>query len=154
MVIGPDGDVSAVRLRRLARALRWDGLRLLGPIYGPEKFDYLCAADCYISLSYRENYNFTAAEAMACGLPVILSRGNDLGWEFSELGCGWQLKSESNEERSAVVREFMTVSGEALREMGERAQNWVSKELAYTTFSKKLLNFIEEIACREGRRKA
>ena len=146
LVVGPDWDVTRLLLEAEARRLRWDGLRVVGPVFGAGKFDYLGAADGYISLSHRENFNYTLAEAMGAGLPPILSAGNDLGWEFSEAGFSWQLRSYAPEEAAAAVREFLAVPDTELSRRGAAAREWVQLNLGSARFAGELQRVIRRVA--------
>lgn len=144
LVVGPDADVTSQQLIRKARRLKWDGLRVIGPCFGTEKFNYLGAADAYISLSHRENFNFTAAEAMMSGLPVILSEGNDLGWEFVGQGFSWQLHTQDANEARAALRSFLQTSPSTMADMGRAAAKWAAANLSTTQFKQKLTTVVED----------
>ncbi|MEM7791065.1 MAG: glycosyltransferase, partial [Verrucomicrobiota bacterium] len=79
IIVGNEFGVSLEDCRSQAADLGLeDRVHVIGPVYGETKAHYFAAADAYISLSRRENFNFAAAESMAAGLPLILSPGNDL----------------------------------------------------------------------------
>lgn len=130
LVIGPDDDISRARMEAEALSLRWNGIRVIGPVFGQEKFEYLGIADAYISLSHRENFNYSLAEAMAAGLPPILSSGNDLGWDFVSEKFSWQLKTDEPDEARAAIRDFLHLPREELVRRGEAARKWVSDNLS------------------------
>jgi glycosyltransferase involved in cell wall biosynthesis len=113
-----------------------DRVHVAGAAYGSAKHDFLDAADCFISLSHRENFNFAAAEAIASGLPVILSPGNDLGPELAGVDCGWmlprvELAAEAISTAAATPRPVM-------REMGDRGRDWAEQNLQFETFRTRL----------------
>lgn len=86
IVAGNEYDVTMAECRKKAiENLVEDRVHVIGPVFGKRKSEVLNSADVYISLSHRENFNFTAAEALAAGLPLILSSGNDLGPELANL---------------------------------------------------------------------
>lgn len=130
LVIGPDDDVTRADLEAEARKLNWAGLRTIGPVFGDGKFDYLGAGDAFVSLSYRENFNYALAEAMAAGLPPILSPGNDLGWEFSDRRFSWQLQSDNPAEARGALGEFLLMPDEELRQRGAAAREWARRNLS------------------------
>jgi glycosyltransferase involved in cell wall biosynthesis len=130
LMIGPDEDVSRRQLEAEAQALHWNGLRVIGPVFGDEKFRYLGAADAFISLSHRENFNYALAEAMAAGLPPILSPGNDLGWEFADGGFSWQLKTDDPAEARGVLDEFLLMPEDELKRRGAAAREWTRRHLS------------------------
>lgn len=113
-------------------------VHLVGPVYNETKFDYMMAADAYISLSYRENFNHTAAESLSAGLPVILSPGNDLQVDIRDEMCSWGLKDERLETASQVIEEFSQMPLDKLQSMGVRGREWVEENLQFSTFAQRL----------------
>jgi glycosyltransferase involved in cell wall biosynthesis len=145
LMIGPDDDVSGSMLESVARELNWSGLRVVGPVFGEGKFDYLRAGDGFISLSHRENFNYGLVEAMASGLAPILSPGNDLGWEFSGTGFTWQLESNDREELLRVLEEFRSLPIGQLRERGRLARDWTERNLSMRHLRQQLGDLIEVV---------
>jgi glycosyltransferase involved in cell wall biosynthesis len=152
IVVGPDADVSKVQLEKVANSERWKGLRVIGPCFNERKYDYLRAADAYISLSHRENFNFTAAEAMLCGRPLILSVGNDLGWDFADQGFSWQLRSTDPDEARSAVQTFLRTPADRLAAMGRASIAWASVNLSQDRFEMELKNVVEGCIRRTGAR--
>jgi glycosyltransferase involved in cell wall biosynthesis len=153
MVVGPDGDVTSAQLQAEADAAGWPGLRLVGPVWDDKKYDYLCAADGYISLSHRENFNYTLGEAMAAGLPPVISPGNDLGQEFAREGFAWQLQGDRPDELRAVLEDFLQLPDGALRARGEAASRWAHAQLNMARFDAELHELLETIAKERAARK-
>ena len=150
MVVGPDGDVTQAQLQAEADAAGWTGLRLVGPVWDDKKYDYICAADGYISLSHRENFNYTLGETMAAGLAPIISPGNDLGLEFAAEGFAWQLKGDSPEELRGVIQEFLTLSDGALRARGEAASRWAHAHLNMNRFDTEVHSLVMTLAAQQA----
>jgi glycosyltransferase involved in cell wall biosynthesis len=75
VIAGPEGEAGYVAfLRDKARMLGVDHRVLfLGPLYGTDKKASLIDADVFSLPSRYENFGNTAAEAIACGTPVIVS---------------------------------------------------------------------------------
>ena len=115
-----------------------DRVHLVGAVYGDAKYDYLHASDAYISLSHRENFNHTAAESLAAGVPVILSPGNDLQSEISDERCSWAVRGNEIEDGARAIDAFATCSRDELKAMGLRGREWVERELSFESFSSKL----------------
>ena len=140
MMLGNEQDVSLKDCYEIARESGvHDRVHLVGPVYGNEKYDYLLAADAYISLSHRENFNHSAAECLSAGLPLILSRGNDLQGDLVEEECTWGLCDDSPETASKAVEEFNNLSIEKLQQMGARGREWVLRNLQYNKFAERII---------------
>lgn len=74
-LVGPELEPDyARRLHALAHQLHL-GERLLftGELYGEDKLSALCAADIFVLPSTYESYGNAAAEAVAAGIPVLLT---------------------------------------------------------------------------------
>jgi len=138
-VVGPDDTISAAQLKQYVdRQGLWGRVHVTGPLYGADKYNLLGASDAYISLSHRENFNYTAAEAMGMGLPVILSPGNDLQGEVSHIECGWMLASLEPNYVNAALKDFLSMSAEECFARGSRGKQWVEANLSFETFAQKL----------------
>jgi glycosyltransferase involved in cell wall biosynthesis len=75
VLAGPDeGDGYRAQLEQQAKRLGI-GARVLftGPIYGDAKWSAYRDADVFVLPSQNENFGNTAAEAVACGMPVLLT---------------------------------------------------------------------------------
>ena len=142
-VIGPEETVAHKDCQRLIGELGARNVHLVGPVYGEDKNDYLIAGDAYISLSEKENFGYTAAEALLAGLPVILSPGNDLVNELRPLECGWFLKNNVPETAAIAIKRFAGTNDRQLAEMGENGRKWASENLGYKMFTEKITRLVE-----------
>ena len=144
MMVGPVGTLTWQDCERFCAERNICNVHLIGPVYGNEKFQYYMASDAYLSLSFRENFNYTAAEAMACGLPVILSPGNDLAQELRDLNCGWMLRTSDEQETIKVLRQFASIPKAALEKMGLAGQAWARTTLSNEKFAQTIRQLAEE----------
>jgi glycosyltransferase involved in cell wall biosynthesis len=148
VIVGPEEQYSACELQTAAARCRARNVHVTGPIFGDAKWAMYSAADGYISLSARENFGYTAAEAMCEGLPLILSPGNNLGYELANESCGWLLGTETREDAARAIREFGRSSPEALRQMGERAKRWVQANASFDSFKSRLCGLVAAVGTR------
>lgn len=75
VIAGPEGEAGYTAfLREKARILGVENRVLfLGPLYGKDKKEVLVDADVFALPSRYENFGNAAAEAIACGTPVVVS---------------------------------------------------------------------------------
>jgi glycosyltransferase involved in cell wall biosynthesis len=75
VMAGPDeGDGFREQLESLVSQMKLDGRVLFtGPLYGEEKWAAYRDADVFVLPSQNENFGNTAAEAIACGTPVLVT---------------------------------------------------------------------------------
>ena len=75
-LVGPGEPRYEAKLRRLTAACGVAGaVAFCGMRHGTGRVDALAAADLFVLPSYQENFGVAAAEALACGTPVLLGRG-------------------------------------------------------------------------------
>ena len=145
VMVGNEFGVTVEDCRRRAQAFGiGKRVHVVGGVYGEEKLRYLDAADAYISLSHRENFNFTAAECMASGLPVILSHGNDLASDLADVDCGWMLR-EDDQPEAAIDAAAGTDAG-TLRAFGDNGRRWCERNLREHVFHARIQEFATTIA--------
>ena len=77
VLVGPDeADGYKEFLEETVRRLNLDGRVLFtGPLYGRGKLEALVDANVFVLPSLSESFGNAAAEAMACGVPVIVTDG-------------------------------------------------------------------------------
>ena len=79
--------VNHVRKLLSTKYAKFD-IEMVGPKYGKEKIDFLHQTDVFILPTYSENFGVAIAEAMACGIPVITTKGAP--WKIlEERNIGW-----------------------------------------------------------------
>jgi glycosyltransferase involved in cell wall biosynthesis len=73
VMVGPDDIAEAQILRERVPAAMRDRVLWTGMLLGDEKWGAFRAAEAFIIPSHTENYCIAAVEALACGLPVLMS---------------------------------------------------------------------------------
>lgn len=91
LVIAGDGDAAYVTALRERIAARGGGARVVftGWLDGVEKRGALGGAALCALLSRQENFGLAAAEALACGVPVLVSSEVNLAEDIRDAGAGW-----------------------------------------------------------------
>lgn len=77
LLVGPMLEpIYADKLKKIIDELDLNGsVHLVGPLYGNDKLEALAAADLFVLPSIYESFGNAAAEAVAAGLPVLLTEG-------------------------------------------------------------------------------
>ena len=145
VIVGPEEQYSAGELQAAASRCGARNVHVEGPVFGDAKWGLYRAADGYISLSARENFGYTVAEAMSAGLPLILSPGNDIGHELAGEECCWMLETDTRDEAVRAIRAFGYLNPELLRQMGERGKRWILANASFDRFRLRLLDLMSSL---------
>ena len=82
------------QLKALARRRGLNGDALfVGWLEGDRKYAALKDASLLAMPSYQENFGISLIEAMACGVPVLVSPHVNLAPEIEKAGAGWGRRS-------------------------------------------------------------
>lgn len=155
VVVGMEEGVSIASLASLVPAAAAGRVHLVGSLAGPDLAAAVRAADGFISLSHRENFGYALAEAIAAGLPVILSPGHDLAHDIvgasrSALPCGWLLPDDSAATAVAAIREFAALPTARLAELGAAGRSWADDHLSFDRFRDALRRIAADAVDRRG----
>jgi len=83
---GPCADAGLeARLRSLAEGLP---VTFTGPLYGDEKWAAFAVAEAFALPSHQENFGIAVTEALACGVPVLISERVNIWREIVADGAG------------------------------------------------------------------
>ncbi|MCX7416689.1 MAG: glycosyltransferase [Planctomycetia bacterium] len=140
VLVGMDGDLTQQQVAKAIPAALKDRVHVIGPLSGQNLVDAFLAADGFVSLSFRENFGYAAADAVAAGLPVILSPGHDLAYEMpidshGQLTCGWLLPDDSPNAASQAISEWIAATDSQLLAMGAIGRRWAADTLCVSRFS-------------------
>ena len=110
--------------------------RFVGPVDASSKWDLYRSADLFILPSYTENFGLAVAEALACGLPVLTTRGTP--WEeLVSCRCGWWVEIGA-EALAHALREALALNGTERREMGRRGRKLVEGQYTWPAAAQKM----------------
>jgi len=116
LVLAGDGNPAYKnRLKSLANRLGLGNrVRFTGWIEGARKRSILRAAALFALPSHQENFGISVVEAMACGVPVLVSSSVNLASEIAEAGAGWITSLEADD-LAARLEEAMQLPEERER---------------------------------------
>ena len=106
-----------------------DAIRFAGHVAGEDKALLLAESDVYALPSHQENFGIAVAEALAAGLPVIVSDQVGIAPEIAAAGAGRVIPVNGDELTAALVA---LGRNRALRvAMGERAKGLAAQQFSW-----------------------
>jgi len=144
LVIAGDGDAEYVnRLKALARleGLNGDAI-FVGWLDNDNKYAALKGASLMALPSYQENFGIALIEAMAYGVPVLVSPHVNLAPEIVETGAGW-IAALSKENLSTTLAEALGNERER-KQRGDRGRA-LAQSFDAPIVAKKLLDLYQTL---------
>lgn len=135
-VAGPDHDGYGDQLRRQAEGLGVaDRVWFVGMLRGREKLAALSAADLFVLPSHQENFGNAVVEALAVGLPVVISDQVNLWPDVRDAGVGGVVPLRAD----ALTDELRRwLSDPELRsEAGRKAVLWVRERYDWAAIARR-----------------
>jgi glycosyltransferase involved in cell wall biosynthesis len=130
-----------------------DRVRFVGHVDGDAKRSVLEQSDCFVLPSAHENFGLAVAEALAAGLPAIVTPGVALARDVNGAGAGLVAEATASDLASAI--RWAAGHPAALIEMGERAWQLAHRDLSWDRTCERLVALYRELTApprREGRR--
>jgi len=91
--------------------------------------EILAAYHCYVLPTFGENFGHSIFEALAAGLPVMIS--DKTPWRhLEEKGAGWVFDLNEKGDFERALEELLNTSSEALKNKGEKARKLAEKYFA------------------------
>jgi glycosyltransferase involved in cell wall biosynthesis len=145
VIVGMDENLSRADLQAEITPAAAGRIHLVGELRGDHLHEAWLAADGYMALSEKENFSYSAAEALSYGLPVILSPGHDLAYELptrsdGSLACGWLLPDDKLTSAVKAIREWgalvapRAAAPHALVAMRTTGRSWAADNLSFDAF--------------------
>ncbi len=143
VMAGPDQAGWQAELERRASALGvGDRILWTGMLAGDLKWGAFYAADAFVLPSHQENFGIAVAEALACGLPVLISNKINIWREIAEDGAG--LVAEDTEAgTTGMLQDWLLRSDEERQEMGRVARDSFARRYEIRQAAKSLLRVLE-----------
>lgn len=142
-IVGADSTGHTKELKAAVANRNIPRVSFGSPVYGAEKFQLLGSANLYILPTESENFGMTVAEALACGTPVLTTKGAP----WSDLithNCGWWVDVGVLGIEAGLSQALSTSTLE-LSEMGANGRKLVADKYAWQSIAERMRGFYEWI---------
>ena len=120
-----------------------DMIRFVGGVYGERKWELFREADLFVLPTHSENFGIVVAEALACGTPVLTTKGTP--WhELNECHCGWwtEIGTDGTEE---ALREFIGCTYTELELMGHNGRRLIEEEYSTSKVAADMVRLYKKV---------
>ncbi len=149
VIAGVGARAYEARLKRMVERLRLtDRVRFTGFVAGDAKQALFDSCDIFVLPSEDENFGLAAAEAMAAGMAVVLTRGVALSEAVADAQAGLVIERSRN--AMAAALSILLDDPELMRQYGRNARRLMIEQFAWHVVTRKLIAMYEQIV--EGRR--
>ncbi|MEY2411390.1 MAG: hypothetical protein QOF48_4060 [Verrucomicrobiota bacterium] len=126
IVAGPDEDGHRKEVEFAIRASHLEeDFTFLPPLDGDAKWALYRSADLFVLPTFSENFGITIAEALACELPVITTKGAPWA-ELETHRCGWWVEIGADP-LAIALREATALSDEERQDRGQRGRRLMAQ---------------------------
>lgn len=129
VIAGPDNDGYLGQMQQLAVRLQLKRTQFVGALKGRQKWDAYREADIFVLPTYSENFGMAVAEALAAGVPAIVSKGAP--WQgLEKKRAGWWIDI-GLDPLVTCLEDALASSPVSLAEMGCRGRDWMDAEYSW-----------------------
>jgi glycosyltransferase involved in cell wall biosynthesis len=147
LVIG-DGPEMGTLGRKIQEMNIGESVRMTGRVDDERKFQYLCAADLYLSTALHEGFGIVFLEAMECGLPIVCyDRGGQT--DFLKEGETGSLVRLGDREGFKNQTIDLMISDQKRRRIREHNREYV-KEFYIGRCADRYLEIFDAVLSRKG----
>ena len=144
VMAGPDQIGWASELRdRAARSQIGERVIFTGMLDGSVKWAALRATDVFVLPSHQENFGISVAEALACGVPVLMSNRVNIWREVQEDGAGF-VEPDDAAGTERLLRRWFATAEPKRAEMRRRAAECFRKRFEIGRAAASLLKILSD----------
>lgn len=149
VLAGPaDGDYDQKVRQWLHEGGALQKATFTGLLQGEDRFAILQQAEIFALTSYTENFGQVVTEAMACGVPVLISDQVNIWPEVAQAKAGVVVPCDVQ----AAAQALRNLLDDALRahEMGVNGRRWAAEHLTWKTVGAQMISAYQEILRSDG----
>lgn len=146
--IAGEGEKEYIaQLKQKAKELQIESLvQFCGGVYGNQKWKLFQEADVFVLPTFSENFGIVVAEALACGTPVITTKGTP----WKELGtthCGWWTEI-GTQPLADALNKFLQLSTQELEAMGRNGRKLIEQKYSSRKMAEDMVELYHKI-CKQ-----
>jgi glycosyltransferase involved in cell wall biosynthesis len=122
-----------------------------GALANEDRFTVLQQAEVFALPSYTENFGQVVCEAMASGVPVVISDQVNIWPEVTRTEAGLVVPCDADATGQAL-RNILDDPARG-RQMGRNGRNWVAEHLPWEVVGAQMVSAYEEIVRDRGQRR-
>lgn len=144
MMAGPDQTGWMVKLHAHAQALGVaDRITWPGMLQGDMKWGAFYASEAFVLSSHQENFGIVVAEALGCGLPVLISDKVNIWREIEADGAGI-VNTDTVEGTVKTLQRWLTLNAQERQAMAHQARLTFAHRFTVEAMAKSILATIEK----------
>ncbi len=150
LVLAGEGEARYVdSLKALAKSHGGNGnVVFAGWLDGEPRRSMLRHASLLALTSYQENFGLCAVEALACGVPVLLSPAVNIASEIDRVGGGW-ISALENESLERNLAESLGNEKERVRR-GTLGRDFVQQHFTWESVANALVELYESVKTKQS----
>lgn len=146
LIVGPDNDSYRNQVERLLESESViECATFTGMLAEREKLAALSRADICAIPSYSEGMSIVVLEAMACGLPVVITRQCYFP-EVAEAGAGIVIEPNADQLADAINK--LLDNPRLCKEMGKNGRGLVIEKFTWDKIADQMIKLYEGVLCR------
>jgi glycosyltransferase involved in cell wall biosynthesis len=149
LIAGPDEGGHRKLLEAKVRQDRIPRIEFLDAVYGSAKDSLFVNADLFVLPTRSENFGMVVAEALAAGVPAIVTTGAPWqGLGFNR--CGWWVE-QGVEPLLAALLNATALPSSKRQAMGMRGREWMKAEFGWEAIGSRMRDLYVWLAGRGDR---
>jgi glycosyltransferase involved in cell wall biosynthesis len=145
VIAGPDEGGLRPRLELLARELGiHNRITWTGQIEGAVKWGAFRAAEVFALPSHTENYGHAVVEAMACGVPVLITNKVNI-WNEISADCAGFVEDDDLDGICALLSKWVLLDENQRNALRQKARNCFLERFDIDAFSLRLAQYLETV---------
>jgi glycosyltransferase involved in cell wall biosynthesis len=122
----------------VADRITWPGM-----LQGDIKWGAFYSSEAFVLSSHQENFGIAVAEALGCGLPVLISNKVNIWREIAEDGAGI-VNSDTLDDTEKTLHQWLAMSANARHKMAIQAKATFERRFTVDAMAQSLISTVEK----------